>query len=91
MGAQKNSHWDGSFEYSQHMFCLRNKKIKYCYALLTKALYNQCFRKALAHPISWKENQEIILYLFKSEKVCYGIVSFLEVFVYFFDKIFVHL
>ena len=27
MGAQKNpSHWDGSFEYPQHMFWLRNKK-----------------------------------------------------------------
>ena len=32
------SHWDGSFEYPQHMFWLRNKKIKFCYTLLTKVL-----------------------------------------------------
>ena len=43
------SHWDGSFEYPQHMFWLRNKK-KYifCYALLTKVLHDlhiQCRSK----------------------------------------------
>ena len=32
-------HWDGSFEYPQHMFGLRNKKkIFFCYTLLTKGL-----------------------------------------------------
>ena len=25
--SKEPSHWDGSFEYPQHMFCLRNKKI----------------------------------------------------------------
>ena len=26
--SKEPSHWDGSFEYPQHMFWLRNKKIK---------------------------------------------------------------
>ena len=29
------SHWDGSFEYPQQMLWLRNKKIIFCYALLS--------------------------------------------------------
>ena len=33
------SHWDGSFEYPQHMFCLRNKKI------------NLAFGKACIHVV----------------------------------------
>ena len=33
------SHWDGSFEYPQHMFWLRIKKIIFWYAPLTKGLY----------------------------------------------------
>ena len=32
------SHSDGSFEYPQHMFWLRNKKMIFCYTLLTKCL-----------------------------------------------------
>ena len=27
--SQEPSHWDGSFEYPQHMFWLRNKKINF--------------------------------------------------------------
>ena len=38
------SHWDGSFEYPQHMFWLRNEKIIFLFALLTKVL---------KHYISW--------------------------------------
>ena len=43
MGAQKNRLketvlGDGSFEYPQLMIWLRNKKIIFCYALLTKDL-----------------------------------------------------
>ena len=33
--SKEPSQWDGSFEYSQHMFWLRNKKIIFWYALLT--------------------------------------------------------
>ena len=36
--SKQPSHWDGSFEYPQHMFRLRNKKLFFCYALLTKGL-----------------------------------------------------
>ena len=32
---KRTSHWDGTFEYKQHMFWLRNKKIKFWYTLLT--------------------------------------------------------
>ena len=32
------SHGDGSFEYPQHMFWLRNKKINFSYALLSGGL-----------------------------------------------------
>ena len=32
------SHRDGSFEYPQHMFWLRNKKINFSYALLSGGL-----------------------------------------------------
>ena len=39
LGCSKEpSHRDGSFEYSQHMFCLRNKNFFFLYALLTKGL-----------------------------------------------------
>ena len=31
-------HWDGSFEYPQHMFWLRNKKIIFSYTLLSGSL-----------------------------------------------------
>ena len=33
--SKEPSHWDDSFEYPQHMFWLRNKKIIFCYTLLT--------------------------------------------------------
>ena len=36
--SKESSHWDGAFEYPQHMFWLRNKKINFRYALLTKGL-----------------------------------------------------
>ena len=36
--SKEPSQWDGSFEYQQHMFWLRNKKIKFWYTLLTKGL-----------------------------------------------------
>ena len=39
--SKEPSHWDGSFEYQQHMFWFRNKKIIFCYALLTKVLYSR--------------------------------------------------
>ena len=42
LGAQKKhldaSHQDGSFEYPQHMFWLRNKKINFYKALLSRGL-----------------------------------------------------
>ena len=39
--SKEPSHWDGSFEYPQHMFWLRNKKNTFfCYTLLIKGLYN---------------------------------------------------
>ena len=34
------SHWDGSYEYPQHMFWLRNKKINFSYALLSGGLWS---------------------------------------------------
>ena len=34
---KETSHLDISFEYPQHMFQLRNKKIIFCYTLITKA------------------------------------------------------
>ena len=34
------SHRDGSFEHTQHMFWLRNKKNIFCYALLSGGLLN---------------------------------------------------
>ena len=39
--SKEPSHYDGSFEYPQHMFWLRNKKIIFWYALLTKVLGTQ--------------------------------------------------
>ena len=38
--SKEPSHLDGSFEYPQHMFWLRNKKNNFWYALLTKGLQN---------------------------------------------------
>ena len=40
MCSKEPSHWDGSLEYPQHMFWLRNKNINVslCYALLTRDL-----------------------------------------------------
>ena len=37
--SKERSHWDGSFEYPQHMFCLRNEKIFFNYAVLSGRLY----------------------------------------------------
>ena len=39
-GTQKNrlTHWDGSFEYQQHMFWLRNRKINSIKALVSREL-----------------------------------------------------
>ena len=37
--SKEPSHLDGSFEYPQHIFWLRNKKIVFCYAFFTKGLY----------------------------------------------------
>ena len=34
--SKEPSHWYDSFEYPQHMYWLRNKKIHFCYALSTK-------------------------------------------------------
>ena len=36
--SKEQSHPDDSFEYPQHMFWLRNKKIIFCYTLLTEVL-----------------------------------------------------
>ena len=36
--SKEPSHGDGSFEYPQHMFWLRNKKIYFSYALLSGGL-----------------------------------------------------
>ena len=36
--SKEPSHWDGSFEYPQQMFWLRNKKIKFSLCILTKIL-----------------------------------------------------
>ena len=36
--SKEPSHWDGSFEYSQHMFRLRNKKTNFCHALLSEGM-----------------------------------------------------
>ena len=36
--SKEPSHRDGSFEYPQHMFWLRNKKINFSYALLSGGL-----------------------------------------------------
>ena len=36
--SKEPSHWDGSFEYPQHMFWLRNKKIIFWVRTLTKSL-----------------------------------------------------
>ena len=38
MCSKEPSHGDGSFEYPQHMFWLRNKKINFSYALLSGGL-----------------------------------------------------
>ena len=41
--SKEPSYRGGSFEYPQHMFCLRNKiKLFVCYTLLTKGLGNIC-------------------------------------------------
>ena len=37
--SKEPSHPYGSFEYPQHMFWLRNKKINFCYTLLSGGLY----------------------------------------------------
>ena len=37
-GSKEPSHSDSSFEYPQHIFWFRNKKIIFWYALLTKVL-----------------------------------------------------
>ena len=42
----EQSHRDGSFEYPQHMFWLRNKKIIFSYTLLTKGLRHACSQNA---------------------------------------------
>ena len=34
-GSKEPSHWDGSFEYPQHMFWMRNKEIVFHYTLLS--------------------------------------------------------
>ena len=39
--SKESSHRDGSFEYPQHMFWLRNKKIIFSYALLSGGHLNQ--------------------------------------------------
>ena len=45
-------HWDRSFEFPQHMYWLRNKKIIFWYTLLTKSLiYTNLFLKRV---ILWK-------------------------------------
>ena len=36
--SKEPSHRNGSFEYSKHMFWLRNKKINFRHALITKVL-----------------------------------------------------
>ena len=41
--SKEPSHQDGSFEYPQHMFWLRNKKIIFCYALLSGGLYYEVY------------------------------------------------
>ena len=39
--SKEPSHWDGSFEYPQHMFWLRNKKINFWIHALKKNKYEQ--------------------------------------------------
>ena len=43
--SKEPSHRDGSFEYPQHMFRLRNKKIIFSYALLSWGL-THCIRRS---------------------------------------------
>ena len=42
--SKEPSHWDGSFEYPQHMFWLRNTKIIFKYALLSGGGCSNCER-----------------------------------------------
>ena len=37
--SKEPSHWDGSFEYPEPMFWLRNKEIIFSYAVLSGGLY----------------------------------------------------
>ena len=47
------SHWDGSFEYPQHMFWKRNKDYSLQYALLSGGLWSQKFNFwAKSSPVS---------------------------------------
>ena len=41
--SKEPSHLDGSFEHPQHMFWLRNKKLNFSDALLTKVLVDVAF------------------------------------------------
>ena len=43
------SHWDGSFEYPQHMFWMRNKEISFQYTLLSGCLIWISFNLACAY------------------------------------------
>ena len=41
--SKEPSHGDGSFEYPQHMFWWRNRKLKFNYALFSSSLYDDSF------------------------------------------------
>ena len=45
--SKEPSHWDGSFEYPQHMFWLGNKKLIFWYALLTKSLRHMALQNII--------------------------------------------
>ena len=49
--SKEPSHCDGSFEYPQHMFWLRDKNscFFFCYTLLTKILYVLIIVRKVAH------------------------------------------
>ena len=80
--SKEPSHGDGSFEYPQHMFWLRNKKIIFSYALLSGGLLyilETCNQRILAiseysNYAIWCNSPESILFVFNSGTQYYIII-----------------
>ena len=57
-------HRDGSFEYPQHMFWLRNKKNIFSFALLSGGLVNRCFKDTYLCVVLFCHHFFVFLFLY---------------------------